>query len=248
MFPPLDPAKPIHEQIRLAIARNIESGVLRPGERLPSESELQRIYGVSRTPVRQALTALEAADLIYSAQGRGSFVRGPVIVGRFGALITFGDELRDQGHAVEAKTLALRMTTADEAVAAALNLSFGEPVIALRRLFLVDGEPMALFEHRIRPVVSLQAVEREGDFLSLNNLLSHQGFGPTEALQNIGATSASAEEAALLGVDEGTPSLLVRQTSFTPAGMPVSYARFLVRADRYEYRVQLGRRAALVAE
>ncbi|HEX9532197.1 MAG TPA: GntR family transcriptional regulator [bacterium] len=248
IFTPLDPTKPIHEQIRLAIARSIESGALKPGDKLPSEAELQRAYKVSRTPVRQALTALEAADLIYSAQGRGSFVRRPMIVGRFGALISFGDELRDEGHAVEAKTLSVNMTTADEAVAPALDLAFGEAVIALRRLFLVDGEPMALFDHRIRPVISLQVLERGGDFLSLNSLLSQQGFAPAEAMQTIGATSVTTEEAGLLGVDEGTPSLLVKQTSFTAAGMPVSYAQFLVRADRYEYRVHLGRRAPLAAE
>jgi DNA-binding GntR family transcriptional regulator len=133
------------------------------------------------------------------------------------------------------------MVTPDENVRRELGLTTTEDVIALRRLFLVDGEPLAVFEHRIKQVITLHALEA-GHFPSLNRILHDAGFEVTDALRTIGATVLALEDADLLHATAGAPALLIRQTSFTHAGTAVSYARFLVRADRYEYRVDVGTR------
>jgi GntR family transcriptional repressor for pyruvate dehydrogenase complex len=52
----------------------IEQGPLKAGDRLPSEAELARQLGVSRSVVREALGRLETMGLLSSRQGRGSFV------------------------------------------------------------------------------------------------------------------------------------------------------------------------------
>ncbi|HOV05137.1 MAG TPA: FadR/GntR family transcriptional regulator [Hyphomicrobiales bacterium] len=61
-----------------AVVRQIEelvlSGVLRSGERLPGERELARELDVSRPILRDALAALEAAGLVVSRRGEGTFV------------------------------------------------------------------------------------------------------------------------------------------------------------------------------
>ncbi|WP_027718044.1 FadR/GntR family transcriptional regulator [Desulfovirgula thermocuniculi] len=53
----------------------IQKGQYKPGDRLPSEAELAKMFGVSRSPVREALSVLEAAGIIASRQGGGSYVR-----------------------------------------------------------------------------------------------------------------------------------------------------------------------------
>jgi DNA-binding FadR family transcriptional regulator len=69
----LRPREQVEEQIRSAIL----SGVLRSGERLPSEAELSRQFDVSRNTVREALHALATQNLISKVPGAGggSFVR-----------------------------------------------------------------------------------------------------------------------------------------------------------------------------
>ncbi len=52
----------------------IASGTLRPGDRLPSISQLKRQYGVSATPVKNALLVLHTEGLTEGRQGRGVFV------------------------------------------------------------------------------------------------------------------------------------------------------------------------------
>jgi len=56
------------------IAKEIASGILKPGERLPSIKELARRFKVSSSSIREALQQLEAVGLVNTQQGRGTFV------------------------------------------------------------------------------------------------------------------------------------------------------------------------------
>lgn len=65
----------VSEQIFEQLKEKITSGELQPGEKLPSENELCKLYGVSRTTIRQALANLSSLELIETKFGEGSFVK-----------------------------------------------------------------------------------------------------------------------------------------------------------------------------
>ncbi|CAH0343856.1 FadR/GntR family transcriptional regulator [Bacillus sp. CECT 9360] len=56
------------------LLHQIETGKYPPGSKLPTEMELTAYYGVSRVPVREALSMLRASGIISSRQGGGSYV------------------------------------------------------------------------------------------------------------------------------------------------------------------------------
>ncbi len=56
------------------ITEEIASGQRQPGDKLPTETELGREHGVSRTVVREAMSRLQASGLVESVRGKGSFV------------------------------------------------------------------------------------------------------------------------------------------------------------------------------
>jgi GntR family transcriptional regulator, transcriptional repressor for pyruvate dehydrogenase complex len=58
-----------------SLSESIRSCVFRPGDKLPTESEIMRQYGVSRTVVREAISSLQAAGLVETRHGIGTFVR-----------------------------------------------------------------------------------------------------------------------------------------------------------------------------
>ena len=62
-------------QIYNQILSEIQSGSFKIGDKLPAERELCEMFGVSRAPIRQALSALELNGLIYSRQGEGVYVK-----------------------------------------------------------------------------------------------------------------------------------------------------------------------------
>jgi GntR family transcriptional regulator len=232
-------AEPMHRQVRRSLERRIESGELQVDDRLPSETELERLYGVSRTPIRRALQDLEAAGLIYRMQGRGSFVRERKIGAALRDLISFGQELRQAGHDLETSTLEVQMLPSDGVVARALGLELGDSVHHLRRLYIVDREPLALFDHYLRPVIPFDTLREAGDFPSLYELLARHGIELLEASETISAAVLEGEEASLLNVLPPMPALHMSRVTRSTAGVPVEFVSYRVRADRYEYTIDL---------
>ncbi|MFT8315616.1 MAG: FadR/GntR family transcriptional regulator [Clostridium sp.] len=74
MFSPIKNTK-VYEQVIIQIKDMIAKGILKKGDKLPSERELVDKLGVSRTSIREALRALEIIGLVESRQGEGNFIR-----------------------------------------------------------------------------------------------------------------------------------------------------------------------------
>ena len=63
------------QQVVTRVTALIETGALPPGAKLPTEAEMVRREGVSRTVVREAISRLQASGLVETRHGVGSFVR-----------------------------------------------------------------------------------------------------------------------------------------------------------------------------
>lgn len=65
---------PLYIQLAGLLRRRIEDGALAPAERLPTLEDLEREYQVARVTVRQAVEVLRKEGLVWSQQGKGTFV------------------------------------------------------------------------------------------------------------------------------------------------------------------------------
>ncbi|WFB08344.1 winged helix-turn-helix domain-containing protein [Streptomyces sp. LX-29] len=74
MTPPTHDSRPPYQQAADALRAEIKAGKIRPGEQLPSHRELQERFGVANMTARSALRVLRDEGLIYTVQGRGSYV------------------------------------------------------------------------------------------------------------------------------------------------------------------------------
>jgi DNA-binding GntR family transcriptional regulator len=70
----LDPT-PLYQQLADELRQQIESGQIRKGEQIPSESYLRQEHGVSRGTVRQAVSLLREWDLVITLPGRATVVK-----------------------------------------------------------------------------------------------------------------------------------------------------------------------------
>jgi DNA-binding GntR family transcriptional regulator len=66
---------PKHRRVFDALTEDIESGLLKRGDRLPSEAELVRKFGVSRITAGRAVRDLQAAGIVERRAGSGSYVK-----------------------------------------------------------------------------------------------------------------------------------------------------------------------------
>ncbi|MBC3933488.1 FadR/GntR family transcriptional regulator [Undibacterium curvum] len=69
--------KSLSQSLAETISNNIRSGILKPGEKLPTESAIMELYEVSRTVVREAISHLQASGLVRTRHGIGTFIQEP---------------------------------------------------------------------------------------------------------------------------------------------------------------------------
>ena len=225
-------------QIEERLAERIEGGHLAVGERLPPERELAEWLGVSRMTVRQALGALAARGLVERGVGRGTFVRAPgKVVHDLSGALGFTERLGRQGIAAGAEVVSTGEEPAPDAVAEALELAPGAPTLRIRRVRSAAGRPLAL-EDSWLPAARFPGL-LEHDLGGSLYALMHEayGLGPVEAVERLEPVVARAHEAALLGLEEGAPLMLVERVARATEGVAVEFARDRHRGDRSRFVV-----------
>lgn len=238
--------EPLYYQISENIRAMIETGDLKAGDRVPSENELIATYNVSRNTVRQALRALESRGLVYTMQGKGTFVAPEPM--RYGLLnlTSFSEEMYRRGLTPGSRIIELLEEVPPAKIATRLHLEPGAKAFKVERLRLANGEPMALnFSYvpaELCPTLNLNDLEK-GSLYSLLEL--RYGLRIGYADQVIKPTVATRYEADLLQVTPGFPLLLTEGVSFLENGTPVEYAKLIFRGDRYEFAIHAIRRPAI---
>jgi DNA-binding LacI/PurR family transcriptional regulator len=85
---------PKYQQVYSALWREIQSGRLKRGDRLPSEADLERRFETSRITVGRAMRDLQIAGLVERRAGSGTYVKAP----RSAGVLSFGLLIPDLGE------------------------------------------------------------------------------------------------------------------------------------------------------
>lgn len=229
---------PLYYQVEKDMRNRIENGTWKLGEQLPSEGDLCTLYGVSRTTIRQAISALVDEGLIVRERGRGSFVRGPVITAGARGLTSFSDEMAAIGMRASAHVLSIRKEPASIELAKRLSLIETAEVVVIYRLRYANGTPIGL-QTAYLPAERFPGLE-QADLAeqSLYKYLEDSyGTFVAEAEEIFSTTSITAKDANLLGTYEGACGFYVERLTFNQAKEPFEFVTSIMRGDRY--RVQL---------
>jgi DNA-binding GntR family transcriptional regulator len=232
--------EPAYLHIANAIADQIGAGAYRAGDQLPTEPQLRERYGVSPMTVRRAINILLDRGLVTTTQGKGTFVRSPDMGEAIFRLQEITDLWTDDSS-VEVLLLEARIIPADEQMAAMLERSPGDPIVYMRRLIKRKGVTLIYqMEHVVyderRPLVEAQL-----QITSLEGLLSSaQAQGMPSGRLTIEAVSLKSEAAGFLGLPEGSPAFCLESLFNDVEGHPVSWGRYLCRADQFRLTTHIG--------
>jgi len=224
----------IEEHLRKLIAAG------EPGDLLPSDSELCERFNVSRMTARQAVLRLVNEGAIYRVSGSGSFIADRHIHRGMNRLLSFTEDMRARGRAASSRVLTagLRTGAADEL--RALHLTPADRVVAVTRVRLADGVPLAL-ERAVLPPTSAPILQADLATASMHELMRELGREPTVARGSLTAVTASALEAELLAVKVGAGLLVERRTILDQQGKPMEYTETSYVGERYLFDVILER-------
>jgi GntR family transcriptional regulator, nutrient-sensing system regulator len=214
-----------------------------PGMPVPPERELAQRYGTSRTTVRQALAELVIEGRLLRMQGKGTFVAVPKIA-QVLELSSYTEGMRAQGLHPQTHILDSGYISADDELAALLDIRPGSRVLRIHRLRLADGQPMSVDASHLsaRRFPGLhRSLERHPSLYEA--LATDYGVEVAEAQETIETVLADPRDARLLGVDVGLPLLLLSRHTFDSGGAPVEWAQSRYRGDRYKLVTRLRRGA-----
>ena len=232
---------PLYQQIKVLLTRSLQGGEWRPGELIPSETELAARFKVSQGTVRKAIDALADENLLVRHQGRGTFVATHAEQNvRFRFLRLVPDNGTTGGMA--RRFIDCRRQRAPADVARALALKAGDATVQVRRVLSFEGRPVVLDDIWL-PGQAFKGLtaERLGEYKGPMYRLFESEFGVRmiRADEKRRAVAADAEAAALLDVAPGAPLLSVERLSFTYGDRPLELRRGLYNTSAHYYRNEL---------
>ena len=227
----LSPVKPgrgtAHAQIEAALERALDRGALSKGDRLPAERELAERFGVSRMTLRQALGALEQRGRLRRSKGRygGTFVTDPRL--ELAGTSALSDQLRGLGVAPGARVLSARERAAapDEAV-------LGSRVLAIERVRLANGAPVALERGAYAADAFPGLLDEPLDGSLYELMRGRYNEVPVRAVERLEPALARADEAEALEIEPGAPVMLVERTGYSASERAVERSHDVFRGDR----------------
>ncbi len=234
---------PLHAQVEEALAKNMATGLLSPGSRLPPEDHLVGRFAVSRTTVRTAIQSLVARGLVEIRRGKGTFVTQPAITQELTELTGFVEDMQALGREASARVLDRRLVAASETVARQLSLQRGAAVARIQRVRLGCGIPLSFDETYLPQELGEKIMADDLENQPIFALLEQKYATPVcEAEYRRAAVASRGAVGRALGIEAGSPIFLIERTIFSVSRRPVDYERLYYRGDHIRFVTRLARR------
>ena len=226
-------------QIAERLSRDLLSGVLKPGDRLPTELDLASRYAVNRHTVRRAVAALADQGYLRVEQGRGTFVAEHMLDYVLGRRTRFHANLQAQGREPGGRVFGARVERADATVARELNLKAGTRVLVVEHVGEADGVPVTYATHYFPAERFRGLAELYTQTTSLTAALRELGVPDyTRKVTRLSARLPSEIEARQLGQAAARPLLQAEAVNVDPEGQPFQYSITRFAGDRVQLVVE----------
>jgi len=234
----------LYLQLYAILKKKIENDEWVIGSKIPTEEELCRVFNVSRATVRTAVLELVRQGYLRRQQGRGTFVYRNIVSEGLTMLVNFREMLFEEDLSFSTVVLARTVVMPVEGLETKLDISGDKHVITIKRLRLIDNDPVLLQESFIPYHVCPLLLEEEIEHQSLFDLLEKKcGIKITKVKIYAEITSLTADEARLIRLPEGSPAILLNQY-FYSGDTTIMYTRSVKRTDRFKFFMELERKVA----
>lgn len=239
-----DVGLPLYEQIKRSLVAMIDTGILKPGDRVLPTSELCGRFGVSHITVTKALHDLARQGIVSRIQGKGTFVSDRRIERRLTNLLSFTREMARQGLTVRSQILNV-----EEIPGTPMQHGrFGRPpdeqgiYVRIQRLRFVDGGPACLATSIFPEAVGRRMMGLRLEDASFYDLLENElGLHLFREERWITPIVASTALARLLQVPRGAALFRLEGMTFLEGDVPIEATDTIFRGDRFRFVANLFR-------
>jgi len=215
---------------------------------LPSEMDLSKQMGVSRSTVREAIHRLENSDILYKRHGVGTFVKKQksVVSTALNNLHGIQNIVRSTGKTPSFKEQRIELVTPPEKIATALNVSSLTRLLRVSQVYLADDTCIIEGVSYLNPVMYADNVEGFSESIRRHGEQGHSLFriidqetdyGVEYAVARIEAVAADEELVKTLELPESRPIVHLQETHYASDGTPLIYSMDYIDASRFELYV-----------
>ncbi len=229
---------PLYVQVRDILTSRLDSGEYKVNEKIPSENQLCKEFGISRVTLRSVLTELCHDGRLYRVQGKGTYVAEPKIEANTGSYVGIREQLETQGYDVSTVVLAVEKIKCPKAVTSKMGLEPGTKVYHIKRLRNVKNIPLSIHDSYI-PMECAEGLEKN-DLCNeqLCKILSDSyGLKRAKVTEIIESVLARDSEAELLKIQKGYPLIRLRDMITDNSGRIFEYSSVVFRGDKMQIKM-----------
>ena len=223
--PAVERAAAHYARVKQFIVARIAAGALKPGDRVPSEHELLRQFGLSRMTVNRALRELQAEGVITRVAGVGSFVAEARVHSHPLEVRNIADEIRARKHAYSAKVISLESVKAAAEIAERCGVRAGARLYHSLIVHFENGLPLQVEDRYVVPAMAPAYLKSDFSRITPYELLM-QAAPLQRAEHVVRAVKPEAGVRRLLKLARGEACLLIQRRTW-------SHERIVTVADLY---------------
>jgi len=230
---------PLYLQVKNTIVEQINSGKIKPGDKLPTEIELEKEFSVSRPTIRHALSEMENEGYLSRHRGIGTIVRHKSFQKDILQLSSFSETIQQMGKVPSHNILSVNIVDPPNRIANYFAGIEPKKVWCVKRLCFADSEPFSINHLYLPPELgfSLQDFYQMKSFYDF--IRERFDLIPSYANETITASAANDEMSELLQIEEGEPLLDIWRTTYAEDGQLIEVVHIFYIASRFEYQLQL---------
>lgn len=230
----------LYIQLTRIFLDNIKEGKWLHNERIPSEDALCSQYNVSRITVRQAVNNLVSDGYLTKFQGKGTYVSSTLpVVGLamktvlteqiFGSEVMLGREVLSRGFQRPSPEIRAYLSADSDIFYMLTRRTTGESTAYIEEAFI---------PHTMLPYIDELDISRNSLYYYLQERGTKKIFRMS---QTIDISPVDEDMAHVLGVQHGTPVLVIHRLFFSSDNTPVAYTKIQGRTDRYKFQTEFER-------
>lgn len=219
--------KSIGGNFKIKLLKEMRSGRFMSCDRLPRETELAEMLGISRTQLRDVLSELEREGYISRRHGVGTVINRHVleVKNRMDIETEFLEIIRNCGYRPGMVSVEVWEEAADKRIAEKLRIPEGTPLLCKHSICSADGVRAICWTDVVpRSLLKKECTVEDFKLLIFEFLQEYCGTMAYMDLTELHAVAADESLAAALSIPVGTPVLNMEEVDFNVEGTPIFYS------------------------
>ncbi len=227
----------LYLQVIDKIKQNIEKGIFKEKERLPSEFDLSKQLGVSRATLREALRILEEENIIVRRHGVGTFVNTkPTFLSGIEQLNSITHMIEQAGMKAGTIFLSSQIQELSENDLTRFACGEDEQILFVERVRTANGEPVVYCMDKVPQKILPENFEYKQESL-LEILEKQAGKHISYAVANIEPLGYHEKVSPILQCEPETALLVLKQMHYDQYDEPILYSINYFKADQFSFQV-----------